>query len=377
MPILYLQIGSFFIALILAGLFAFLETSFTALRLFKVKELKSSVARYDRLFISWETNPQRILITILIANNFAHVLCSVLITEIMQKLFGSGLGIMLGVGLATILILIFGEIIPKTLAKSHNDRIFRSSLWIIYVLFFTLYPLVTFLQKMAEVFSRVVGVHPSKSASEVSEKEIEFLIDYSDEKGLMETGKTEMLQNIFDLGTKYVYEIIVPKTDMILLDVKSSMHDALKMFTRYRFSRLPIYEGKEDNLIGILYQKDLLSLLAQEKTKKLKDLIRPVLFIPEAKRINQLLSEFLEKRIHMAIVIDEYGAVSGLVTLEDVLEEIVGDFVDEDEKVYSEIVPLEKGGWLIDARISLEKLSELLGMSFETEESVTLAGFFG
>jgi len=374
MSFIYFEIICFFVALVLAGIFAFLETSFTALRLFKVKELQSSVARYTTLFSVWENNPQRILITILITNNFAHVLCSAVLTDIMQYSFGGGVGLMIGIPLATVLILIFGEIIPKTLAKAQSERLFKSLLWLVYILFYLLYPLVTFLIGMAGFVSRAFGVNTDKH-HEISEKEIEFLIDYSDEKGLMETGKTEMLQNIFDLGHKFVYEIIVPKSDIILIDEKATLEQSLAIFSEHRFSRLPVYEGDEDNIIGLLYQRDVIALISRSKHTAIKDLVRPVSFIPEVKRINQLLKEFLETRTHMAIVIDEYGAVEGLVTLEDVLEEIVGEIRDEDEKVYTEVVPLEKGGWLIDARMSLDKLGETLGINFDVEESVTLAGF--
>ena len=372
--LIYIELIGFILALSFAGLFAFLETAFTALRLFKVKELKARVVKYHTLFSSWEKNPQRILITILIANNFAHVMSSVLLTEIMQHLMGNSIGLPIGIAMATILILLFGEIIPKSYAKSQHEKLFASTLWIINILFRLLHPLVSALLAIANFFHKRVGEGVA-THDQISEKEIEFLIDYSDEKGLMEAEKTEMLQNIFDLGTTVANEIIVPKTDMILLSVNNTLDEALDIFTKHRYSRLPVFEGKEDNIIGIIYQKDLFVLLSKGKTKVLKELVRPVLFVPESKKINQLLREFLEKRMHMAIVIDEHGAVIGLVTLEDIIEEIVGEIQDEDEKVHTDIVPLERGGWLIDARISLEKLSETLGVSFDTQESITLGGF--
>ncbi len=373
---LYIELILFFFALFFAGVFAYLETAFTALRLFKIKELKIRVARYKNLFASWERNPQRILITILIANNFAHVLSSVLIAEIMERIFG-GIGLLIGVGIATITILIFGEIIPKTFAKTHHERLFRMFLWIINLLFHILYPIVTFLLGLANFFLKKLGRGHvlEKGPDDISEKEIEFLIDYSDEKGLMEAEKSEMLQNVFGLGQTTVNEIMIPKTDMVLVDVNSSLQDALEVFLKSRFSRLPVYENKEENIIGIIHQKDVFEILSKKEKKTIRQILRKVLFVPETKKINQLLSEFLKKRMHMAILIDEYGSVVGLVTLEDVLEEIVGEIRDEHESIQAEIVPLERGGWIIDAGIGLEKLEELLEISFEVEDSVTLAGF--
>lgn len=370
-----LQFFLFFIALFFAALFAFLETAFTALRLFKLKELAVSVSKYKSLFSSWEKNPQRILITILIANNFAHVLASVLISNMMENLFGA-FGLAIGIALATIMILIFGEIIPKSFAKTQHERLFGSFLWLINVLYILLYPLVTILLRIANVvFLRIGGSHVLEKQDLVSEKEIEFLIDYSDEKGLMEAEKTEMLQNVFGLGQTLVREIMIPKADMILLNTHAPINQAMETFFRSRYSRIPVYEDDEDNIIGIVHQKDIFDLMYRSQNKLLKELVRPVLFIPETQKINQLLSDFLKRHVHLAIIIDEYGSVAGLVTLEDIIEEIVGEIVDEHEKEDKEIVELERGGWLVAAGVGLEKVEDLLSIKIICESSVTLGGF--
>jgi len=369
------EIIFFLTSLTFSALFAFLETAFTALRLFKLKELQLSVAKYKSLFASWEKNPQRILITILIANNFAHVLTSVLISEIMQHLFGN-IGLAFGVALATIMILIFGEIIPKSFAKTHHERLFASFLWLINILYHLFYPVVSFLLHIADaVCSRIGGPHILEKHDDVSEKEIEFLIDYSDEKGLMETEKTEMLQNIFSLGQTHVKEIMSPKTEIIALSTRATFEEAIKEFNQSHHSRLPVYDGSEDNIVGIVHQKDVFEILLKNQSIDLIKLVRPVLFVPESQKINQLLSEFLKKRMHMAIVIDEYGSVAGLVTLEDIVEEIIGDITDEHEVVDASIVPLEKGGWLIDGGTDLEDLEDEFSITFNAEDSVTLAGW--
>jgi CBS domain containing-hemolysin-like protein len=366
----------FVISMTFAALFAFLETAFTALRLFKLKELEASVAKYKTLFESWEKNPQRILITILIANNFAHVVTSVLISHIMQRFLGS-LGLAVGVAVATVAILIFGEIIPKSFAKAHHERLFGSCLWMVNGLFKALYPFVTVLLRIADIFfARVGGQHVLDKQDVISEKEIEFLIDYSDEKGLMETEKTEMLQNIFGLGQTQVREIMIPKNNVVLLNVRASFQEAMDILSSSRFSRVPVFEDKDDNIIGILHQKDLFELLSKKiDTSSLVALVRPIIFVPETKRVNQLLSEFLKKRMHMACIVDEYGCLSGIVTLEDILEEIVGDIADEHEKINSLIVPLDQGGWLVDASIELEDVEDLLQIKFDVEDSLTLGGF--
>jgi len=310
----------------------------------------------------------------LIANNFAHVMCSVFVAEIMQNLLG-GYGLVIGVATATVMILIFGEIVPKSFAKAHHEGLFRASLFLINFLFRLFYPLVTILMKMADFFSRQFGAKLLDKSEQVSEKEIEFLIDYSDSKGIMEAEKSEMLQNIFELGQTQVNKIMVPRSGMTLLDSSRSLEDALKVLSSHRYSRIPLYEEKEENIIGFLYQKDVFDLMHKKQRKPLKELARTVLFVPETKKCNQLLSEFLKKRMHMAIVINEYGGVVGLATLEDVIEEIVGEIRDEHEKIRSKIVPLEQGGWLIDAGVGLDKLEDVLDINFPDGGTVTLAGF--
>jgi putative hemolysin len=366
----------FAVCMFAAALFAFLETAFTALRLFKLKELKASVSKYKALFESWEKNPQRILITILIANNFAHVLTSVLISHIMQRFLGA-IGLAVGVAVATVAILIFGEIIPKSFAKTHHEKLFGSCLWMINGLFRLLYPFVTCLLRIADLFfARLGGQHVLEKQEDISEKEIEFLIDYSDEKGLMETEKTEMLQNIFGLGQTQAREIMIPKNNVVSIDSNSSLHHAMEILSTSRFSRVPVFEDKDDNIIGIIHQKDVFDLLFKKvENATIASLVRPILFVPETKRVNQLLSEFLKKRMHMAGIVDEYGCLSGIITLEDILEEIVGDIADEHEKINSLIVPLDQGGWLVDASVELDELADLLRIEFNAEDAVTLSGF--
>lgn len=367
----------FILFVIFAAIFAFLETAFTALRLFKVKELQVSVAKYKNLFASWENNPQRILISILIANNFTHVVSTVLISHIMERCLGK-IGIAVGIALELIIISIFGEIIPKSLAKTHHEKIFGSCLWLINILYIVEYPMVTVLLKIADFFFRKLGrPHILQKQDDISEKEIEFLIDYSDQKGLMETEKTEMLQNVFSLTHTSVREVMVPVNEVVSINVASSLENAMEAFNRYRFSRLPVYEGtKEDNIIGIIHQKDIFDLVYRREQRPLKNLLHPILFVPETQKVNQLLSEFLHKQLHMAVVVNEYGNVDGIITLEDILEEIVGEIADEHEKVGAAILPLENdGGWLIDGSVDLEELEDTLKITFVTETSVTIGGF--
>ena len=369
----------FGISLGFCALFSFLETSITALRLFKLKELAQATGSYQQLFESLEKNPNRLLNTILIANNLSDVTAATLGTMLMEQLlssFPSSIGFFLGIFLTTALLLIFGEIIPKNIAKARGEKLFASTLWITNIIFYALYPFVTFLVKISDYIMHKFG-SPSLENGEyiTSEKEIQFLIDYINEKGLIEPEKTSMLQSIFQLGTTPVKEIMVPSTSVIALNTETSIKEVYNMFGKYQFSRFPVYEGAPENVIGMLHLKDAFSLIAKGEERSLKEIVRPILFIPESIKVNQLLKEFKEQHMHIAMVINEYGGIIGLVTLEDVLEEIVGEIRDEYEAVTEKIVALKPGGWLVDASIELDQLSKLLNISFEAEDALTLGGF--
>lgn len=377
---LYSSIFLFFIAVGIRAIFSFLETSITALRLFKLKELAQSTQKYRPLFQALEDDPHRVLITILIANNLTEVTAAMLgahITDTLANLlnFSSGLSTVFGILLITMVILIFGEIIPKNIAKVRGEKLFSSTLWLTNIMFYLLYPFVTVLVRVINFILKSKNNIKDNSEEITSEKEIQFLIEYINEKGLMEGQKTSMLKSIFELGTTPVRDIIVPENRIISISINASIKEALQIFGKYHYSRLPIYEHSLNNIIGLLHQKDLFLLLSKNQEKTIKEIMRPILFIPESMKVNQLLKELREQRMHMAMVLNEHGGIIGLVTLEDALEEIVGDIRDEHESIDEKIIPLKSESWLIDASIELEELSLLLNIKFETEGALTLAGF--
>jgi CBS domain containing-hemolysin-like protein len=377
-----LPIALFFLALLIRATFAFLETSITALRLFKLKELAHSITGYDSLFAALEKNPHRVLVTTLIASSVADVATASLGTFIIERVFAyydlsSGLGFSAGIALTSMIMIVFGEIIPKNLAKTRGETIFKSVLWLINAMYYALYPLVSILNNFCDaVVYRIGGQETLEGASDLtSEREIRFLIDHIHAKGLMETEKTAMIHNIFELGRTPVKEIMVPSTDVVSIDIETPLKDALCVFSEHYFTRLPVYQGKPDNIIGMVHLKDLFILLSRGEDKPLKQIVRPIMFIPESVKVNQLLREFRAEHVHIAIVLNEHGSVTGLITLEDVLEEIVGDISDEHEATSEKIIPLSQGGWLVDASITLEELENFFNITFETEDSVTLGGF--
>jgi len=371
----------FFIALAIRSVFAFLETSITALRLFKLKECSLRACRYQKLFQILEKTPHRVLITILVASSFADVTVAGLATSIMESLFSyahlsSKLGFTFGIAIASITLVVFGEILPKNIAKSYGERLFPSMLWLINIIFYLFNPLAKLLTRFSDILLACVGKkHAYEGSTDwiSSEKEIRFLIDYVYKKGIIGIEKTEMLQNIFELGRTPIKDIMAPSTDIISIDVKTSLEDVLTIFAKYRFTRLPIYQDKVDNIIGMIHQKDAFEPFLKKEKKVIKNFIRPIMFVPESMKVNQLLREFRQKQMHIAVVLNEYGIITGLTTLKDVLEEIVGEISDEHETITKKIIPLQEGGWVVNARVSLDEIGIFLHSTFKSEDSTTLA----
>lgn len=368
----------FLISLLTCALFSFLETSVTALRLFKLKELELTTPHYKNLFEAFDKHPQQILISILIATDLASVTCAVVSQSLTESLFEQikmpeSLTFVLGILITTIIVSVFGEIIPKSIAKSMGAKTFTSTLWIVNIFYKILGPIARKIH--------AISLFISKNNNEeeiVSEKEIQFLINYIEEKGLMEHEKTSMLQNIFRMGQTSVKEILIPKSEIISINVNDDISTFLDKFAEYQFSRFPVYQDNPENIIGIVYLKDLLFALQKNPAIKLQGLVRPIIFVPDNMKVNELLKEFKLQHIHMSMILDEYGNTIGLVTLEDTLEEIVGDIHDEhDANRDSEKIKILKQGaeWNVDATIDLDRLYPLLKVTFQTQTAVTLGGF--
>ncbi len=371
----------FVISLVLCALLSFIETTVVALRLFKLKELSQGTTKYRKLFHVFEHNPNRILIAILIGYNLANVLAAVSTTSIMERItqalnIGDRLGFAIGIMVTSITILLT-DLIPKNIATIHGDKLFKSTLWMTNVIYFMFSPFVTALSAITDTITRWIGGSSVKDVAEsvASEKEIEFLISYINEKGLMETHKTAMLKSIFELGTTPIKDIMIPETSIITINVTSTQKETLDLFSKYQFTRLPVYEEKTDNIIGMVHQKDFFQLLSKGEDRPLRDIVRPIMFVPESAKVLRVLKEFREQRMHIAMVLNEHGGITGLVTLEDVIEEIVGEISDEYEAIPEKVTALKSGGYLVDAGIELEELERLLGIEFETEDALTLGGF--
>jgi putative hemolysin len=277
-----------------------------------------------------------------------------------------------------LVMLILGELAPKSLAVRHAEPI---ALFVARPLDWAATlaaPLVKLLVGLSNFIAGPLGGASRAGMGVVTEEEIKTVVDAGEEGGVLEEEEKEMIYSIFEFGDKLTREVMVPRVDVVAIDATTPLPDAADMVIKATYSRVPVYRGTIDNVIGVLYAKDLLRVLrAGDLTVPLAQLVRPAYFVPEAKQVSDLLQELQERKVHIAIVVDEYGGVAGLVTIEDVLEEIVGDIQDEydtgEEPLYRQEAD---GAFVFDARANLDDVSQLLGVSLVTDESYdTLGGF--
>jgi putative hemolysin len=378
---LLFDIAIFLGSLSLCALLAYMETSITAIRLFKVKELERNTSSYKTFLTTLEDHPQYVLMTILIATNMMCITTAILFQNIIENVFADfdlpqGLGFTIGIASGTIIVSLVGEIIPKSIAQSQLNPL-ASLLWLANLIFYIVSPIAKPLLAISRYFAHSeTHYHDSQI---ISEQEIQFLINYIEKKGLMEHEKTSMLQNIFRMENTHVKEILIPNSNVTSIDINSDMHVLMQLFTTYQYSRFPVFEGNPENIVGILYQKDIFIKLQQNQAAfHLKDLVKPIIFVPDSLKVSELLKEFKRQQIHLAMVLDEYGSTIGLVTLEDALEEIVGDITDEHDpnahlrKIIVMVPDLE---WSVDATVDLDRLEDILQINFHVETAVTLGGF--
>lgn len=369
------------VLLLLSAYFSASETALTSLGKLKMKSLMEKEKKKALLLSLWVEDPNRLLTTILVGNNIANVAASVLFTIILLRLLGptaTGRAAALSMGIMTFLILVFGEITPKTYARQHAEGIALRTIGLLKFLSRALSPLIKSLVFMTNVIIRLSGGKMARPGPFMTEEDIRGMLSVGEDEGVLEEEEREMIDSIFKFGNTKVQEVIVSRLDIVAVEAGGSLTDILRAAAEAGHSRIPVFEKKIDNIIGVLYVKDLLNLWGKKDEEKLKvkDLIRTPYFVPETKKVDELLREFQKKKIHLAIVVDEYGGTAGLVTLEDLLEEIVGEIEDEYDEEREEIKILEEGVALIDGRMDIGEVNERLSINLPEKEGVeTVAGF--
>lgn len=365
--------------LILSAFFSASETALFSLNKLQLKKMQKEESGWRvNSIIKLLDDPQKTLITILTGNIFVNIAASSLATYLAIKLFGN-VGIGIAGGIMIFMILVFGEIVPKSLAISNAETIAKKIARPVEIISSFLFPLILFFKIIIKALYYFFGKKRIKEKKEITEEDLIALINVGKDEGVIEEEEKKMIRNIFEFGDTMVKEVMVPRVDMACIPSEAKLNSILRLIKKMGHSRIPVYKENVDNIIGILYTKDLLVVYEQwYKSKEkfdLKKIIRRAYFVPENKKIDDLLDIFQRDKIQIAIAIDEYGGTAGLVTMEDVVEEIVGEIIDEYDKETKLYEIIDNNTVIVDGIISIDKINELLNIEIPENDFETLGGF--
>lgn len=371
----WLQFILLIVMLVLCALASASETALTSISRIKLKNLveegDKKAAEIERLL----TNPNSFLSTILVVNSVATIVASSMATVLALR-FSQSWGELISSILLSLVVLIFCEITPKTAAVQNPLRWARLFVGPVRGVAKILHPIVWTLSVITNTLVRLMGGQTVRHGPFVTEEELRLLVTVGEEEGVLEEEETEMIHSIFEFADTPVREVMIPRIDVIALEAHTTIDQAVDLALEGGFSRIPVYEGTIDNIIGVLYTKDMLKQLREEhRSQPLSSMVRPAYFVPETKKLDDLLREIRQKRVHMGIVVDEYGSVAGLVTMEDLVEEIVGDIQDEfdhEETLYEQV---SKNVSIFSAKINIDEFNDVMDTRLENEDYDTLGGF--
>jgi CBS domain containing-hemolysin-like protein len=362
---------------LLTGVAAFLalsETAVTRTNRIRAVHLEEEGRRGARQLRELVENTARSLNLILFLVLVVQFAATSLFTSVLERLVGGGLGVALAAGIMTVVTFIFAEVAPKTYAVQHTDQ---AALRVAPVVWWltrlpVLGPLTRLLIGIGNVVTPGKGL---KTGPFVSEDELRAIVDEAEREEVIEDEEREMIQSIFEFGDTVVREVMVPRPDMVVVPVDYSLEQVLEVILRTGYSRIPVYGRNIDDIVGLAYAKDVLrSLHDGQADKPLAEILRPAPVMPESMRAADCLREMRRRKSHMVIVIDEYGDTSGLVTIEDLLEEIVGEITDEYDREEPNVEPLPDGGWRVNARMSIDEVNELLDVELPATEWDSIGG---
>ena len=374
-----IQLVMLIVFLLLSGIFSSAETALTTVNLNKLRTLVDEGGRKGRKaarVLKMREDSSRLLTTVLIGNNIVNLSASALTTILVTKLFGSTM-IGLGTGVLTFLVLIFGEIMPKNLATMYNLPMSLFYATPAYILSLVLTPLIWILNKISRGIFRLFRIDPDYNPDQMTESELLKIVDVSHEEGVIEKEEQEMITNVVDFGDAVAKDVMIPRTDMTCAEVSSNYQELLQLLEEENYSRLPVYRESRDHIVGILHVKDLI-LYAEKNGREnvnVEKIMRRPVYVYEYQRTAQIFKDMKASSTTMCIVLDEYGITAGLITIEDLIEEIVGDIRDEyDESEAERIISLPDGTYDVDGGVKLDDLSDALGIEIESAHYDSVGG---
>ncbi|NLY42971.1 MAG: HlyC/CorC family transporter [Clostridiaceae bacterium] len=360
--------------LCLSAFFSASETALTSLSKIRIRHMVDEGIKGATLVNRLTENPSRLLGTILVGNNAVNIGASALATSLALHFFGSS-GIGIATLVTTILVLIFCEITPKYLAAQFSESIALKVAKPISIIITVLNPIVIIFTRISNIFIRIFGGTPDKAKPFITEEELKTIVSVGQEEGVLEVEETQMINNVFEFGDLHAKDVMTQRTDIVAISINASYNELVELIKEEQFSRIPIYNETIDNIVGILYVKDLIPIEDAQKDFNIKKYMREPFFTFEYQKITRLFKQMKKNRSHMAIVLDEYGGTAGIVTLEDLIEEIVGDIEDEYDENEDEIVVIKEGEYVVLGSTKIDVLNHLIGTKFYSEVFDSIGGF--
>jgi putative hemolysin len=369
-----LQLSSIVLLIALSAVFSSSETAFTSLSSFQVEHLAQSKGPSGRMVRRLSERPDTLLTTILFGNNLVNISASAVATQFTIELFGSqAVGIMTGI--LTLVVLIFAEITPKQLALFHNEALAITMAYPIYILSVVLYPFIKLIGSISHLITRLFS---RKKRRKISLEGILHMVHLAEREGVVENYETRMVKSVFRFNDTQVQTIMTHRTDIFSLDEGEQIDDVLDEITQNGYSRIPLYEKNPEHITGILLVRDLMREVASgHRDTALREIAIHPLFVSETRKVNELFFLFKREKLNMAVVMDEYGGLAGIVTLEDVAEELFGEIYDENEtKGWEKITNLGDGSYRITGDTSLHQIKDRFGIEFDHTKYVQTVGGF-
>lgn len=370
------QLVALIILVALSALFSSAETSFVTVSQIKMRSLAEAGNRSAQRVLKITSDSAKMLSAILIGNNLVNISASSLATTLTLSLWGNA-AVSITTGVLTLIVLIFGEISPKTFATAYAEKIALIYSGPIRFLMIVLTPVIFVINFIAKGVLRIIGFNPNKHKATITEDELRTMVDVSREEGVLETDEHEMISNVFDFGESQAKDVMIPRIDMTSVSVDSTFDEIVEVFRQDKYTRLPVYEKSVDNVIGIINVKDL--LLCEDKSNfSVRNILRKPYYTYEFKHISELMDELKKTSNNFTIVVDEYGSTVGMITLEDLLEEIVGEIRDEyDEDEEDEIIQINDNEYVISGTTRLGDLEDIINLPKldEDEDYDSISGF--
>ena len=362
------------VLVLLSAFFSAMETAFSFVNKIRIQQNVESGNKKARSALYVIDHFDKALTAILICNNVVNLGCSSIATVLCMHIFGD-IGSAVATGVTTLLVLTFGEVIPKCLAKEHCDAFSVKTAGFLKALTIILSPLVFVFMKLKSLALKIAG--SKDDAPSVTENELKYIVESIEEEGVLEESESEMVRSALDFDETTAEEVLTPRVDVVFINIDDSVDKIKDIILENRYSRIPVYENTTDNIIGILHTRDYLELLADGKIPNVRDIMIRPYFVFKSQQLSKILSTFKRTKDHIAIVTDEYGGTLGIVTMEDLLEEIVGDIWDEDEEIERSYYKIGKDEYLVNGDIEFEDVLELFGIDEDAIESdsITVGGF--